>query len=175
MKKLVLLGTLSLMLAGLSAGCGYTTKTVLPQSISTIYVDTVKNQIMIQKTYAYEPGVEMEITNAIINRLHRDGNLKVVGTPEEADVVLEPILVGYEQEGVRFSRLERAQEFRLFIVLDLRLWKPTTGELLWREENFSGDTEYFVTPVRSLGRDEATREAIDRLARNVVDRIVEDW
>jgi len=170
MKKIVFL---SLVLAILS-GCGYTSKTVLPRDIKTIYVDTVKNRIPVNRVSTYEPGLEMSITNAIIERLEQDGNLKVVKR-EEADAVLEANLIAYEQEGVRFSRLESVQEYRLYIVLGIRLLEGKTGDVIWEEPQFSGDTEYFVSPVRSQARGEATVEAINRLSRNVVDRIVEDW
>lgn len=158
-----------------SAGCGYTQKTVLPENIKTIYIDTVKNKIPVDKVYAYVPGLEIDITNAVIRRLHKDGNLKVVGEREDADAVLEMDLTAFEQEGLRFTSLESVEEYRMFIVLDMKLLHTPTGNELWREANFSGDSEYFVSDVRSISREEASRRAIDRLAKNVVDRIVEDW
>lgn len=158
-----------------SAGCGYTQKTVLPENIKTIYIDTVKNKIPVAETYAYVPGLEMDITNAVIRRLHKDGNLKVVGEREQADAILEMDLVSFEQEGLRFTSLESVEEYRMFVVLSLRLIHGATKNILWEEPNFSGDSEYYVSDVRSINREEASRQAIDRLARNVVDRIVEDW
>lgn len=155
-------------------GCGYTNKTVLPHNIKTIYVDTVKNDIPINEVYAYQPGVEMAITNGVIRRLQRDGNLKVV-TREEADAVLEMVLIRFEQEGLRFSALESVQEFRLFIVVAMRLVDNHTGDIIWEEPSFSGDADYFVSTVRDEALADATTKAIERLARNVVDRIVEDW
>ena len=154
--------------------CGYTRKTVLPQNIKTIYVETVKNEIPVDQIYAYEPGLEIAITNAIIKRLHRDGTLRVVSR-EEADAVLDARLIGFEQEGVRFSKIESIDEYRLFIVLSMQLVNGKTGEVIWSESNFSGNTEYFVSAVRSIARQEAAQRAIQRLAVNVVDRIVEDW
>lgn len=166
----VLLWVLS---AGLS-GCGYTNQTVLPRNIKTIAVRTVKNKIPVRQVYAYVPGLEIDITNAVIERLHHDGNLRVTNE-DEADAVLDASLIGFEQEGLRFTSLESVEEFRLFIILDLRLLDAKTNEMIWHEPNFSGDTEYFVSDVRSLNREEAAERAIERLARNVVDRIVEDW
>ncbi len=154
--------------------CGYTSKTVLPQNIKTIYVNTVQNNIPVDHVYAYVAGLEIDITNAIIRRLHQDGNLKVVPR-EQADAVLEAKLIGFEQEGVRFSKLESVEEYRLFVILDMQLVNGKTGEVIWKEPNFSGDSEYFVSTVRTLSREEAARQAVDRLARNVVDRIAEDW
>jgi hypothetical protein len=158
-----------------SAGRGYTQKTTLPQQIKSIYVKTVINKIPVQEIYTYQPGLEMAITKAVIRRLNKDGNLKVVASPEQADAVLEMDLVRYQQEGLRFNSLERVEEYRLFIVLALRLVNTRTKDLIFEEPNFSGDSEYFVNEVRSVGREEGSVRAVDRLARNVVDRIVEDW
>lgn len=156
------------------SGCGYTRKNVLPQDIKTIYVRTVINKVPLEEVFAYHPGLEMQITKAVIRRFNKDGNLRIV--PEaEADAVLEAELLRFEQEGLRFSSLEQVEEFRLFIVLSLRLKNAKNNELIWEEPSFSGDAEYFVTDVRSIGREEAVHRVIERLARNVVDRVVEDW
>lgn len=156
------------------SACGYTRHTVLPRGIKTIYVDTFKNKIPIDRLYAYEPGVEIKITNAIIRRLHVDGNLKVV-SKDKADAVLEGKLISLDQEGTRFTSLERIEEFRLYIVVELRLVDRKTGDILWEEKNFTGDESYFVTGPRAVSRTLAFDKAIERLARNAVDRIVEDW
>ncbi|MFZ5801897.1 MAG: LPS assembly lipoprotein LptE [Candidatus Omnitrophota bacterium] len=173
-KKIFAVGCLLGVLGVGGAGCQYTSKTVLPSDMKTIYVRTVKNAILLGDLVAYEPGTEMEITNAVIRRLHQDGNLKVV-SEDKADVILDMSLIRYEQEGTRFSRLENVQEYRLFVVMSLQLIERTTGHVLWEEPNFSGDTDYFVGDMAEMSRDKATHQAIDRLARNIVDRIVEDW
>ncbi len=61
------------------------------------------------------------------------------------------------------------------MVLALKLLNGKTGERIWKEENFSGDANYFVLGSRAGSLSQAAEEAIDRLARNVVDRITEDW
>src|SRR5438105_3686986 len=96
------LTTVALIFALFLSGCGYTQKTTLPQNVKTIYVETVKNKIPIENVYAYVPGLEMMATNAIIRRLQRDGNLRVV-TKDNADAILQCNLVSFDQEGVRFS------------------------------------------------------------------------
>ncbi len=165
------------ILAGVSlliSGCGYTQKTTLPRGMKTIYVDTVRNEVPVDQVYAYHPGLEMMITNAILRRLEQDGNLRIVRS-EDADVLLRASMVGFEQHGVRFNTLEGVEEFRLFIVLQMKLLDAKNNELIWEEPNFTGDAEYFVSAVRSIARGEAAERAVNRLARNVVDRIVEDW
>ncbi len=158
-----------------ASGCGYTSKTKLPYDIKSIYVETVLNKIPIEQMYSYQPGLEMDITNAVIQRLQVDGNLKVVSDKDQADAILSTDLKAYEQEGVRFNSLEGVSEYRLFLVLNLTLKHRETGEIIWNEPNFSGNDEYFVTEVRSMGQRSATTKAITDLAKKVVDRITEDW
>lgn len=155
-------------------GCGYTQKTILPRNIKTIHVETVKNKIPVEEVYAYQQGIEMDITNAVIRRLQQDGNLKVVAR-EQADAVLNMDLLAYEQEGLRFSQLESVEEYRLYIVMGLELVDGRTGDVIWKEPNFTGDTEYFVTDVTSIGEQKASTDATQDLAKNIVNRIVEDW
>ena len=162
------------MMCIVQMSCGYTQKTVLPKNIKSIYVDTVKNKIDVREIYLYVPGLEMDITNAIIRRLQIDGNLKVT-TREKADAVLELDLVRFQQEGLRFTSLESISEYRMYAVLDMKLIDGKTSEILWHEPNFSGDDEYFVSDIRTLSQEEAAQDTVQRLAVNVVDRIVEDW
>jgi len=171
--KSLLLVTAAALLA--LQGCGYTTRSALPEEMKTIYVNTVVNKIKVAEIVAYTPGLEMDITNAIVQRLQRDGNLKVVKSPEQADVVLDAELIRFDQEGLRFSRLETSQELRIYIVLSMKLINSKTQQTIWSEENFSGDQEYFVSQLRDQAQDDAAHLAVQRLARNVVDRIVEDW
>lgn len=168
--SLALLGVLMLP----QGGCGYTQKMTLPAGIKTIHIDTFQNKIPIGNVYAYEPGLEIKITNGIIRRLHVDGNLKVVPR-EKANAILEGDLISFDQEGTRFTGLERIEEYRLYLVVALRLRDQKTGNTIWEERNFSGDASYFVLGPRAVSRGDAVDRAVERLARNIVDRIVEDW
>ena len=114
----------------LQAGCGYTRKMTLPRDVKTIYIDTFQNRMVLGEIYAYEPGMEIKITNAVIRRLQTDGNLKVTAR-EKADAVLEGELTAIQQDGVRFTGLERVEEYRLYLIVNLKLRDQKTGEVLW--------------------------------------------
>lgn len=169
------------------SGCSYTRRTVLPRNIKTIYVETVKNKLDMEQVYAYQQGLEMDITNAVIRGLQQDGTVKVAKR-DEADAILKTDLLQYEQEGLRFTQLEEIKEYRIFIVVKLMLVDAKTGDLIWEEPNFTGDNEYYVTSpnltgvqkdstaaVTSIGEQKASVAAVNNLAGNIVDRIVEDW
>ncbi len=174
MKKIGILGVMFLVTAVLLNGCGYTRKTVLPRNIKTIYVETVKNKLDMEKVYSYQQGLEMDITNAVIRRFQQDGTVKV-GKQETADAILKTDLLDYEQEGLRYDDLEQVQEYRLFIVVKLRLVDAKTGDLIWEEPNFTGDNEYYVSNVVSIAAQKAAMDVVTRLAANIVDRVVQDW
>lgn len=156
------------------SGCGYSREAALPGGIKTVYVQTVRNIIPVEKIYAYHPGLEMAITNALVKRFRQDGNLQVVSR-DKADVVLETDLVSFEQEGLRFTSLESVEEYRLVMKVNFRLKDAKSEKIIIEEDDFSGDADYFVSDVRSIGREEAANRASERLSRNMVDRIVEDW
>ena len=174
MKNLRQVGVWLLVTVMVLSGCGYTRKTVLPRNIKTIYVETVKNKIDVEKIYAYQPGLEMDITNAVIRRLQQEGIVKVV-SKEHADAILKTDLLSFVQQGLRFTNLQSVQEYQLFIEVRLRLVDAKTGDLIWEEPTFTGDNEYYVSSVNSIGEQKAAVDAIDRLALNIVDRIVQDW
>jgi len=173
MKNIRQLGVWFLVTAMVLSGCGYTRKTVLPQNIKTIYVETVKNKLDPASIYAYQQGLEMDITNAVIQRLQQDGTLKVV-EQNKADAILKTDLVSLDQEGLRFNSLEGVAQYRFFIVVRLKL-ETKTGNVIWEEPNFSGDNEYYVTNITSIGEQKAAVDAVHRLAYNIADRITEDW
>ncbi len=155
-------------------GCGYTRQTVLPRNIKTIYVETVKNKLDMERVFAYQQGLEMDITNAVIRRFQVDGTVKVA-KQDTADAILKTDLIAYEQEGLRYDQLEEVKEYRLFIVVKLRLVDAKTGDLIWEEPNFTGDNEYYVSNVTSLAEQKAAKDVVESLAVNVVDRVVQDW
>ncbi len=162
------------MCIGMATGCGYTNKTVLPKNIKTIYVPTVQDKIPVGDVYAYQPGLAIDVTNAIVRRIERDGNLKIEAK-DQADAILDAKLISFFQGGVRFNTLERVQEYRLYITLAVRLIDRKSNTVIWEEPNFTGDAEYVVSDVSTVSREEASQRAMERLAKNVVDRIVEDW
>ena len=173
----VLLGTL--VLCGAS-GCGYTQKSLLSENIKSIHVAPVKNEIDLsseitdKKSFrVYRPGVEVDITNAIINQFIFDGHLKVAAL-EKANAVVETRLVDYRRDPLRYSAGEDIQEYRLSVVVDVTVTQTIDHKVLWHE-NLVGDTTFFLSGSRAVSEDEATAKAVEDLARRVVEKTIELW
>jgi hypothetical protein len=164
-----------------AGGCGYTTKTVLPNNIKTIRIAPVKNAIDLtgeisdkNRFRTYRPGLEVDLTNAIMNRFIFDGNLKVV-THEAADAVLEAKLIDYRRDPLRYSEGEDVEEYRLSVMIDVVVYLAKDHKILWHETSLVGDTSYFLSGPRAISEDEAVTKAVDDLARRVVDQTIELW
>jgi len=177
MTRRLFASAMGLMLLG---GCGYTTKALLPENVKTVHVAPVKNAIDLSAEISdktpfrvYRPGLEVELTNAIINRYIFDGTLKVV-SPEKADAVLEAGLVDYRRDALRYSEGEDIQEYRLSIVLDARLYQKADGTTLW-SRRITGDTTFFLQGSRAISEDEAATKVVDDAARRVIEATIEYW
>jgi len=187
LKRFLLITCLTI---GLTSCAGYSNKIASPFNIKSIYVPTVTNQIPLESMIIYVPGMEVDITNAVINRFNFDGTLKVVSRPEDADAILHIQLRNFFQEGARFTRLESVEEYRLFLTTRVKLKDSRTDETLLLENRFLGKTTYFRKlstfdqrgnssnegrePIAVPLRD-ATDRAILDLANNLVDLVTEAW
>ena len=170
----------ALILPAITSGCGYTTKSLLPPDIKSVHVAPVRNSIDLTAEVndkspfrAYRPGLEVDLTNAIINRFIFDGNLKI-SAQEKADAVVEATLVDYRRDPLRYSPGDDVQEYRLSITLDVVVSKVRDHKTLWTER-VTGDTTFYLSGSRALSEDEAAAKAVDDVARRVVEKTIDVW
>jgi len=175
-----LLPAICYLLLFLFSGCGYTTKTVLPENVRTIHVDTFRNSIDITKEVSskdkyevYRPNLEVDLRDAIVNRVFLDGNFKV-SDKGSADAILEGEILQYRKDPLRYQN-EIVQEYRISIVCDVKLVREKDSEILFEEQNITGDTTYFTTGDLQKTESSALSDAMTDLARRIVNRIVENW
>ncbi|MDD2654750.1 MAG: LptE family protein [Candidatus Omnitrophica bacterium] len=165
----------------LLSGCGYTTRSLISQEYKTIYVTPFVNKVDItQEFYAaskyriYRPKLETDITTYVINRFLFDGNLKP-SREETADMILKGELMDFRRDPLRYDDDDNVTEYRLNIVVNLTMIDKARGEVLWQENNFTGDTTYFTTGSLAKSEDAAIKDALNDLARRIVERTVEQW
>ena len=172
---------LSLILALGLSGCGYTTSSLLPPSIKTIYVKNFTNSINVTAEQSelrmyrgYRPGMETEITKAVIDRFMLDGNLKIA-SEEKADLVLKSELIDYKRDSLRYDANDNVEEYRIKLIVSMQLEDASRGALLWAEKSFAGETTYRVSGSGAKSESAAIRDAIADLARRIVERTIEAW
>jgi len=176
-----------ILLATALTGCGYTTRSMLYGNYNTIYVSPFLNKVDItQESFSankyriYRPMLETDITKKVVNRYLFDGNLKPA-KEGSADLVLKGELIEYRKDPLSYTAdTENVTEYRINIYVNLSLWDTKENKLLWQENNFNGNYSYFTSENlnnASIKVPEATavNNAIEDLARRIVERTVEQW
>ena len=165
----------------LAAGCGYTTRPGLAPNVRTVYVKPFVNQIDFTTVDAsndrfplYQHRMEVEISNAVISRYQFTGLLRPASA-DRADVRLEGELTQFRRDPLRYTSNEDVEEWRLNVVVNLRMIDQRTKEVMWEEPGFTGDTTYFALGARAESESGALSRAITDLARRIVERSVENW
>jgi hypothetical protein len=161
-----------------SAGCGYTTRSMIASKYRTVYVPPFTSSIDITREVdvgnrykIYRPGLETEITKSLTNKFLFDGNVKPGGM-ETSDLELKGELVEFRRDPLRYRANDDVDEYRLNLIVNISLWDKKENKLLWEEKNFTGDTTYF--PAQK-SEDAAIKDALNDLARRIVARVVEEW
>ncbi|MBI4335635.1 MAG: LptE family protein, partial [Candidatus Omnitrophica bacterium] len=150
------------------SGCGYTTKSLLPPHIKTVYVENFKNGIDIaaeqsnKRPYRlYSPGIENEITRLIIDRFIFDGNLRVVKDPEGADSILSGELTEYIKEPLRYDDNQAVTEFRIRVVASVKFFDKREERVIWQSGGFSGESSQRTEGSLKKTEEVARQEAIE--------------
>ncbi len=162
-------------------GCGYTTKALLPGHVKTIYVENFANLIRIEEQTddsrmyrGYRPQLEFDITKAVVDRFIFDGNLKITDK-NSADLILSGALVDFKREATRYDANYNAEEYRMRIVVNMELKDVKNNKVMWKENNFSGETTYRTAGSLAKSESAAIDDSKADLARRVVERTIEGW
>ena len=162
-------------------GCGYTTRSLVALKYKTVHVKPFINKMDITaesqnyRNYRkYYPLLESDITHKIISRFIFDGNLKVISS-EMADLVLIGELIDYNRYVLRYTDNNDVEEYRVILKVNLTMKDTKKGEILWQENGFTGETTYFTTGASAKTEETAIQDAIEDLARRVVERTIEEW
>jgi hypothetical protein len=188
MMRAFLLGVPCLVAGALVSGCGYSTQSSLPPEFQTIAVSPFYDQTP-------EYGLQAPLTNAITRKFIHDSRLEVVH-PDQADLLLEGVILNYQLKGLTYDENDRVTQYLLVISAGVRLTDLRNGEVLWEDELMAGETSYytraagqssdrlrgntevFLPTVRSFASDEENRaaaEALEQLASDIFYRTVEPW
>ncbi|NQT07105.1 MAG: hypothetical protein HQ575_06150 [Candidatus Omnitrophica bacterium] len=162
-------------------GCGYTTGSLLPSHLKGIHVENFKNKIDISNEpsdkgeYAiYRPGVENDITQAVIDQFLFDGNLMIVDEAD-ADLILACSLIDYYKQPLRYDKFNNVEEYRIIITVDMLLKDMVKDVVMWEEKGFVGYYAYRITGPFASDEETARVDAINDLSQKIVEKVVQGW
>jgi len=159
------------VLLGGAGSCGYTTSpALLPTHLKTVAIPVFENGTT-------EYTLEQEITTAVVDRFVKDNHLRVVDE-RSANAVIRGKITGYKNSIFGFSAANRAQEYRVSIACSVVFKDLVKNREIWNDPEMVKTANYYVVPVPGdSARTEldGRKEAISKLADEILSRTVEGW
>lgn len=112
-------------------GCGYQfvgQSSLLPKDARTIYVEPFINR-------SRDIGIEKELTTATRGQFYRYGELRVVDSSEQADVILSGVIRSLDSSVSSVNRNNEVLQYEAVMILDVTLRRRAPDEILWRGQN----------------------------------------
>lgn len=176
MCKIIKIVCVNLILLG-CIGCGYTFHSNLPSHLNKVYIENFSNKIEFTKDSpgysSYFPGLENDITESVEERFVFEGSLSLADNVEVADIVLTGELIDYVKQPLRYTG-DDIEEYRLSVVVNCKVKDSEKDEIMW-EDRIVGDTTYFVQGTLTKTETEAVDDAVEDLARRIVEKTVIQW
>jgi hypothetical protein len=147
---------------------GYSFSSTYPKGIRTVTIPIFDN-------YTFTPGLEVQLTEAIIKELQRSSGVRV-STAEQSDSRLHGVITGVQLRKLSLEHTTgMVQEQAVQLTVNFEWRDNRTGKTLVSRQNFSA-SDTFV-PARPVGeRVEVGQEAtIQRLARDIVSEMRSAW
>lgn len=159
------------MAAGLFlASCAYTTSpALLPSHLKSVAIPTFENATT-------EYTLDQEITQAVVQRFVRDNHLKVVDE-KSASCVVRAKITQYRNSVFGFTEASEAREYRVTIAVQVTLKDLVKNRELWSDE-IVRTANYYVQDVpgqTARTESDGRKEAIDKIADEILTRSVEGW
>lgn len=157
-----------LLLAAWLPACGYSGREPFPEAYRSVAVPVFGNR-------SFERGVEFDLAEAITKELRRRSPYAVTRSAS-GDTVLEGEVVS-----VRRTLLDRRevggvpQEVEVAVVIDFVWRDASTGEVILDRRGFEGVGRHVPTSPVGEPVQVAIRDAVQRLARDVVSTMRRDW
>ncbi|MBI1911810.1 MAG: hypothetical protein HYS21_07380 [Deltaproteobacteria bacterium] len=146
MLKNPLMLLVAVFFAAVVSGCGYHVAGkggAMPGGIKELSIPVFTNTTS-------KPDIEATITSAFVNEF-----ITTVEVLNESEFLLQGTIKSYALNPVSFTKSDVNQEYRLTVVIDVRLFDKETGRMYWIEENIT-DYEDFTVNINDVS---ATRDA----------------
>lgn len=148
---------------------GYQLGGTRPEGVETVYMAPVVNETT-------EPAIELQVTEALRQRLQIDGRLKLKNTAEAADAIMEVTLTNYRLTAIAFrdDLKTTARQYRLRITGVATLADAKTGKTISESKTYGESTFTFESDLTTSKRDALPRAA-QEIAKFMVDDLIERW
>jgi outer membrane lipopolysaccharide assembly protein LptE/RlpB len=109
-------------------GCGYQfvgESSLLPKEARTIYVEPFVNR-------SRNVGLDKELTTALRGEFYRRGQLKIVESAEQADLILSGVIRSLDSTVASVNQDDEVLQYESLLIMDVTLRRREPNEILWR-------------------------------------------
>ncbi len=162
----------------LAAACGCTGDPTKGYTLASQYrkgINTVAVDIFTRSQSVYRRDLEMRLTEAVVKRLELDTPYKVV-PKDRADTLLTGMVQTISQRTMSFEPTSgRAREMEMIVTVSVTWRDLRSGDVIF--ENRRVKTAGVYIPLAPLSEDffQGSEEAINRLAKRVVEKMEAPW
>ncbi|MFC1569674.1 LPS assembly lipoprotein LptE [bacterium] len=135
----------------------------LPAHIKTVGIPLFEDRTA-------EFGIDQQITDLIIDAIRDDNTLKIAD-PGNADALLHGVITSIREPVGQYDANETASDFRVSLSIKASFEDMHQREVRW-EGNFSDFGTYDNIETT---REDAIKEAVDKIAEDIINKTVSDW
>lgn len=163
----------ALLIVAASACAGYSFRSPIPSHLQTLYVATFENETR-------EFQLTQEITERVISEFLNESGLQLVGSPDEADLVIRGTIREYEEEALSYDPRQTPAldapnpdvfSRRVLLTLEISLQDQVEDETLWESSSLRewGEFSEEQGETREDGIDRAVEKIAETLLRNTAE------
>jgi len=158
------------------SSCGYHLTPVggvVPEGAKTIAIPVFING-------TYEPYVDIDATQAVMEAFLTDGRLRIV-SPETADLVLRGKVTAVQLTPLSYTAESYVQQYTVRIGVDVSVEDTRSGKVLWQEKGLSSVfvSSYPVTvgdiTATKVAKETAVKNAVRDIASTIRSRVLEGF
>ncbi len=162
---------LTLLAVLLAGGCGYTASpALLPSHLKSVAIPVFENE-------TGEYTLEQDVTAAVVKRFVDDNHLRVVDE-KSADCIVRGKVTDYRNTVFGISNADLAQEYRVTIGVAVVFKDQVKNREIWHDDAIVKTANYYVqnVPGQTAKTElDGRKEAIDKIADEILSRSVENW
>lgn len=144
------------------SGCGiYSTSGAGRSSGGTVAVPLFENSTV-------EPGVNQELTDALVRALVREASLKVV-EEDRADLVIRGNVLAVREEPFTYTRAQ-ADQNKITVTVAVSCYDSKKGKTMWEEKGLSGYGIFTAGGRQEEERSVGLQAALAIIVKDIVDR-----
>lgn len=150
--------------------CGYYSfsGSSLPPNIRTIAIPMFENRTT-------EFGVREDITDALIYEFTQDNSLKVVDQ-RSADSIIEGTISTIREQAGAYNQQEQVKEIRIYVTVQAKFEDLKNKKVMWEEQISQWGTYSPDSPSgENSTRQDAIREAIDKIVTDIFNKTISGW